>query len=292
MKEKQKIFRVNYLKIKNYERILKNLDKLGLVVIENVISKKKCDEFINILEKSFKKYNKFYFENKSKKLLTHSGSFQAKSVTNLHNKNEKFLKLLDYPIIFDLVNILLKQGSYNNSGEIISQAFAARTPMYSAKEQQLHNDARLVGSKFPIVVQVMWALDPFTSMNGSTRFVLGTHKSNNYPENEKKYKNEIVVKAKKGSIILFNGALWHGSSAVKSKNRKIRRWAIISSYSRWFLKPSYDFQKNTPINIYKKMNITQKDLLGYRYNPPKDEFTGNRSIQLEYEKPSKYSLPK
>ena len=39
------------------------------------------------------------------------------------------------------------------------------------------------------------------------------------------------------------------------------------------------------------VNKIQRDLLGFRFNPPKDEFTGNRTIQKKYSKPLKYTLP-
>ena len=40
------------------------------------------------------------------------------------------------------------------------------------------------------------------------------------------------------------------------------------------------------------MTKKQKDLLGFRYQPPIDEFTGNGSIQKKYLKPNHYKLPK
>ena len=47
-----------------------------------------------------------------------------------------------------------------------------------------------------------------------------------------------------------------------------------------------------PYPKYKEMNKRQKDLLGFRYHPPLDEFTGNRSIQKKHIKPVNYNLPK
>ena len=53
----------------------------------------------------------------------------------------------------------------------------------------------------------------------------------------------------------------------------------------------HDFQKNTPRSIYNKMNKTQRDLLGFRFNPPKDEFTGGRAKQKKHQKPENYTPP-
>ena len=110
-----------------------------------------------------------------------------------------------------------------------------------------------------------------------------------FPKNGKVYSGEKVIEAPSGSAIIFNGALWHGSG--KTKEEKTRRWGVICRYARWFLKPSYDFQNNTPKKIFNKMNKNQRDLLGFKFNPPKDEFTGNRAIQKKYSKQFNYTLP-
>ena len=78
------------------------------------------------------------------------------------------------------------------------------------------------------------------------------------------------------------------------KFKKIKeqdRWGMIFSYSRWFLKPDFDFNKNTPDKIFKKLNKNQKILLGFKSNPMKDEFTRASSLSYKFEKPSKYKLP-
>jgi len=273
----------------NVKQIIKNFNKTGVIVVENLLNKQKCNFFINLLEKSYSKYKNLYFANKLKKIATHSQSYNAKTVSNLHNKNIKFLKFLDHPTILPLVTSFLQQGSHMESDRIICQSFVARSPTGKAKSQQLHNDARMIGLRFPIVIQVMWALDNFTQNNGSTRFVLGSHKFMKFPKNGKTYKDEVIIEIPSGSAIIFNGAVWHGSSKIK--NVSSRRWGVVCRYARWFLKPSFNFQENTPKNIYNKMNKTQRDLLGFSYNTPKDEFSSDRTTQRKYSKPLNYTLP-
>ena len=166
----------------NIKKITESFNKTGVIVIENILNKKKCKYYINLLEKINSRYCHLYFGRKKKKILSHSQNFGAKSVSNLHNKNINFLKFIDHPITLRLVNSFLKQGSYMESGDIICQAFEARSPSGKSKGQQLHNDARLIGSHFPLIVQVMWALDHFTKENGATRFVIGSHKFMKFPK--------------------------------------------------------------------------------------------------------------
>ena len=273
----------------NTKKITKCFNNTGIVIIENILNKNKCDFYINLLEKIYLKYRRFNLKKNKGKILSHSGSYASKSLFNLHNKDVRFLKFIDHPITTRLVTLFLQQGSYKNSDDIICQQIAARSPASQTKNQQLHNDARIVGSFFPLVVQVMWALDPFTKSNGATRFVIGSHRFMKFPQNGKVYKEEKVVEVPTGSVIIFNGSLWHGSS--QTKKNLTRRWGLICRYARWFCKSSFDFQKNTPRSIYNKMNKTQRDLLGFRFNPPKDEFTGDRAKQKNHQKPENYTLP-
>ena len=55
---------------------------------------------------------------------------------------------------------------------------------------------------------------------------------------------------------------------------------------------SPDKEKNTPKNIFSKLNTSQKRLLGFHLTPPKDEFSRVRRISNTFEKPNKYNLPK
>ena len=109
-----------------------------------------------------------------------------------------------------------------------------------------------------------------------------------YAENGKKYPDELFLCAPKGSVIIFNGGLWHGSGTNMTDQT---RWAIVYSYARWFFKPSFDFNKNMPSEIYRQMNDRQKELLGYKYNPPQDEFMRISARSEAFEDPIDYCLP-
>ena len=274
----------------NIKKITKHFNDEGIIIIKNVLNKQKCNFFINLLEKNYTSYKHSYFTTKKKKIPTHSQDYNAKTVSNLHNKDIKFLKFLDHPIILPLVTSFLQQGSYMKSDKIICQSLVARSPIGKCNCQQLHNDARLIGSYFPLVIQVMWTLDRFTKNNGSTRFVIGSHRFMKFPKNRKVYNGEIVAEVPSGSAIIFNAALWHGSSKIKTSPN--RRWGIICRYARWFLKPSFDFNFNTPAKIYKRLNSFQKELLGFKFNPPKDEFERTSARSKKPIKPKNYYLPK
>ena len=132
-------------------------------------------------------------------------------------------------------------------------------------------------------------IDDFTKFNGATRLVSNSHKINAFPKYKKKYKKEKIIEGKKGSVLLLNASMWHGSSKKTSDDDRL---GMIFSYSRWFLKPSFDHTLNTPLKIYNKLSNYQRELLGFKFSSPKDEFERKSSRSSKNLKPAKnYILP-
>ena len=248
-----------------------NILKKGYTKIENVSNPKTCDEIKEISKK-------LYYNSKNKIKIKNP---LEETIYNLHNKNNIFKKFIDHKSIIGIVKEVLSAGSFNNNEHIILRQSAVRNPK-KGFAQQLHNDSRISGSKNPMIIQVIWLLDEFNKFNGATRVVPKSHLRNDFPKTNNKYSNEKFLTGRKGSVILFNAAMWHGSSE-KISNQE--RWGMIFSYARWFLKPSFDFNKNTPLKIYNKLNTYQKELLGFKFNPPKDEFTRGSARSKKPEKP-------
>ena len=250
---------------------INNILEKGYTKIENILKPEECNKIKAITKK-------LYLNSKNKIKVKNQ---LEETIYNLHNKGNIFKKFIDHKSIIGIVKETLSIGSFNNDEHIILRLTVARNPK-KGHAQQLHNDSRISGSKNPMIIQVIWLLDDFNKYNGATRIVPKSHLKNSFPEENKQYPNEKFLTGKKGSVILFNASMWHGS-AEKTSDQE--RWGMIFSYSRWFLKPSFDFNKNTPIKIYNKLSAYQKELLGFKFNPPKDEFTRRSARSKIPEKP-------
>ncbi len=287
--EEQQLFmqKINKKKIKS---IVDEVKQKGFVVIPNLISKKDSSNFCKQLNDDFKKYSKFYASpGKVKKKNLQSKALE-KTVFNLHNKNINWFKLFEHPLIIQILDILLKEGSYNNKEPYYLNNISARSPLKNAHNQQLHIDSGLPGVNYLLKVNALWCLNDFNKSNGTTTVLPGSHKKKTYPEDNKIYNKLNYINAQAGSVIIFDGSLWHGGSGGKIIDDD--RWGLILGYARWWIKPSFDFTKNTPSKIFNKLNDSQKKLLGFHLTSPKDEFTRVRRISDKFEKPIKYSLPK
>ncbi len=260
------------------QQYLKSLLKYGYVLIDNAISHKECDKIKNVYIKIFKKYKK--------KIKTKNPLEDA--IYNLHNKDDIFLKYIDHKKIIEIVKKSLSVRSYTKNDFIVLRQSAIRNPQ-KGHAQQLHNDTRIAGINCPLIIQVIWMIDEFNDLNGATRVVPNSHNFNKFPINNKKYKEELIINGNKGSVLLLNASMWHGSSKKVSNDDRL---GMIFSYSKWFLKGSFDHTLNTPLKVYRKLNTYQKELLGFKFSPPVDEFTSRSSRSNKNIKPKvDYTLP-
>lgn len=245
------------------EKYKKSLQDDGYALLENVISKKDAESYVA-------KLNAIYSELELSGKNIYPGGVGANErlIINLHNKDESFIDLVDCAPVIKLVGHLLQAGSYQNQEPYILTQFNARDPHLNRAPQQLHIDSRYPGPPFPLMVIALWIMNDFTISTGATHVVPGSHKFTAYPESGARYDTEKVVVAPAGSVLIYNASLWHGGGEKKVDTE---RWSIIVSYGRWFLKPSFDFTKNTPHSLYSKMSSKRRELFGFTSVPPHDE---------------------
>jgi ectoine hydroxylase-related dioxygenase (phytanoyl-CoA dioxygenase family) len=269
-------------------KIVKEIKDKGYVLIEGVLTSEECDLYKSFLVEDMNKYMGLHanVQNDQEKGLHNRTNENV--VFNLHNKRLEYFNLLGHPIILDVMNIILKEGSYLNNQPYYLYNNQARNPLQGS-EQQLHIDSRFPGTKYVLTANVIWMLDDFTEQSGATRIVPESHKSGEFAEDGKKYPNEKLVTASKGSLLIFDASLWHGSSY---KHNSDDRWCVTLGFTRSFRKPVFDYMQNTPSEIYDNLTDGQKELLGFKLIPPKDEFTRMREIAETFQTPNKYELPK
>lgn len=267
---------------------IKKFNDQGFMVIPDLISSTEADEFKKMLEDDYKKYSPHYPSNFKKTSHGLNDKSKEKVVYNLHNKSLKWYNLISHPKIISILDIILKEGSYKNSELYYMNNNSARNPLLNNPGQQLHSDSRLPGVNYCLVANVIWMIDDFTETNGATRVVPKSHKIREFAKDGEKHKDEILITGKKGSALIFNANLWHGGGPNIDGTS---RWAYALGYARWYIKPSFDYMRNTPLDIYESLTISQKKLMGFFNVPPKDEFTRLRRISDKPETPFDYKIP-
>lgn len=267
---------------------LSRLDSDGFTLLPELLSRSDCERFKAMLESDYTRYSPLYAS--AGKIIASSlvNKTGEKVVYNLHNKHLDWFRLFQHEAILPVLDVILKDGSYNDFEPYYLNNISARSPLKGHPGQQLHSDSNLPGVNYCIIANVLWLLDEFTLENGATRVVPGSHRLRKFALDGESHPDEIQITAPQGSAIIFNANIWHGGAENTTEES---RWAVALGYARWFIKPSFDYMYSTPHSIYLRMTETQKKLLGFHLLPPHDEFTRLRRRTDTPEQPHHYCLP-
>jgi len=127
--------------------------------------------------------------------------------------------------------------------------------------QPIHADDMVIPlakPHIPIVCNSMWALTDFTDANGATRLVPGSHVKDN-PVYGGAYET-IPAEMKKGSVLIWDGALWHGGGANKTDKR---RTGIAMNYCAGFIRQQENQQLGLKPDLVKTFSPRLQELVGY-----------------------------
>jgi len=130
------------------------------------------------------------------------------------------------------------------------------------KAQPIHADDQLIPldkPHRPLVCNTMWALTDFTEANGATRLVPGTHKAASDPVYGREYES-IPAEMSKGSVLVWNGSLWHGGGENRTGERRV---GIAMNYCAGFIRQQENQQLGIPAEIARRFDERLKRLVGY-----------------------------
>ena len=184
----------------------------------------------------------------------------ALRLANLINKNFLMRKVATIPeIIWGAYAVL--------NDEIKLSSIIFREPIKNMGNQELHIDwlaRESVDEKYG-EVKAMLYLDDSNISNGATSVVPGSHKILSYPSkyvNPKvEYKNEIIIEAKAGSLLILNSNTWHrGTKNVSGKRRRI----LNIDYRRRELKQLLNTKLYISEEIRNSLDENEKYLFGLR----------------------------
>ena len=110
----------------------------------------------------------------------------------------------------------------------------------------------------PIICNSMWAITDFTKANGATRLVPGSHRAPN-PEYGGAYET-IPAEMAKGSVLIWDGALWHGGGANRTD---ARRTGVAMNYCAGFIRQQENQQLGLAPELVRTFEPKLRDLVGY-----------------------------
>ena len=229
----------------NFEQKVMELKVHGFTIIKDVLKKHDVLELKEALIK---------LQENIGTISTHRGT--ASHVSNLVTQNEAFLKCIDHPKVLPYLDALM-------GDDLILGSLNSRIVRPGDGDQGLHGDIPhqfLRTNMAPVMMNTVWALSDYTDKNGATRVVPGSHNSGMaVPPEGFEVQHEVKAICPAGSVIIFNGQLWHGGGENQTLNE---RYALFGHYR---VKPWMRFQCDPhlefPQSFFEQLNDRQKSLL-------------------------------
>jgi ectoine hydroxylase-related dioxygenase (phytanoyl-CoA dioxygenase family) len=105
--------------------------------------------------------------------------------------------------------------------------------------QGMHLDTPMVPEPVPenpVTCNMMWVLDEFSLESGATLVVPGSHRKRTHPP-ARAIRQAIPLQAKKGSVAVFSGNLWHSAGARTIPGERV---GMTCYFQRMYLRPQED----------------------------------------------------
>ena len=197
-------------------------------------------------------------EQKAGKSHTYLANASAQRVWNLIDKGEIFEEAIQQPKMLAAMEYLL-------GTDCTLSSFTVNVLYPGAPDAGLHIDYPLSAMptprpSFPMVANSVWFLDDWTPENGATSCVPRSHQRlEALPESGVEYADELQICGPQGSVLIVNGAIWHGSSENRTN---VPRVGLLGFFCRSILKPQQAHLKLVSDDVISRATPTLKRLLG------------------------------
>jgi ectoine hydroxylase-related dioxygenase (phytanoyl-CoA dioxygenase family) len=232
-------------KTKNFH--IERVKRDGFTIVESAFERSLADELNATLER-------LECEHKIKPAMNGFEGHKTVRIYNLLAHGAPFTLVPAHASVLPIVEGALDAGCL-----ISSLSSIAIDPGEAA--QPIHSDDQVIPLDKPhraIVCNSMWALTDFTEANGATRLVPGSHKKPS-PEYGGQY-DTIPAEMKKGSVLVWDGSLWHGGGANKTDKR---RMGIAMNYCAGFIRQQENQQLGLSPELVKTFPQRLQELVGY-----------------------------
>jgi ectoine hydroxylase-related dioxygenase (phytanoyl-CoA dioxygenase family) len=226
---------------------LARLARDGFTIVENAIESSLIDALNAALDRLERALD-------AKPAMNGFEGHKTVRIYNLLAHGEVFARIPVHENVLPLIEGVLDPGCL-----ISSLSSIAIDPGETA--QPIHADDMVIPLDKPhraIVCNSMWALTDFTDANGATRLVPGSHRKPN-PDYGGSYET-IAAEMKKGSVLIWDGALWHGGGANRTGKR---RTGIAMNYCAGFIRQQENQQLGLSPDLVKTFPQRLQELVGY-----------------------------
>jgi len=249
------------------DRVLADLDRDGYSVVESLLSADEAAAVRNglreVLDRTPLGRNDFE-------------GYQTRRIYALFAKTRAFDALALHPLLLGVLDAVLGPSYQLSAPTGIEIGPGERA-------QGLHMDDGIYPLPRPhpeVVLNSMWALDDFTTENGATRVVPGSHRwTDRIPVDPDE---TVTITMPAGSVLFIVGTLWHGGGANRTDKPRL---GVLLEYAAGWLRQQENHVLAVPRDVVATLPERLQELIGYGIHPPFVGYVDGRHPRRVLERP-------
>jgi ectoine hydroxylase-related dioxygenase (phytanoyl-CoA dioxygenase family) len=229
------------------------LRELGCVVVENVLSPAEIDALTGAIAEleAGHPLGRNVFEGQ-----------RSHRLYSLIARGRPFEDIAQHPVALEILDATLQPNwLLSNCQSIRLYPGETRQPWHTDDGFYLVPRPRTD----PLGMSSIWALEPFTAVNGATEVVPGSHRWGREHPDDHEQLDVVAAEMAPGSVLWFDAALWHRGGANDSDGT---RSCMTLQYCQPWLRPQESQLLIAPPDVARGLPDRVRTMVGYSIHPP------------------------
>jgi ectoine hydroxylase-related dioxygenase (phytanoyl-CoA dioxygenase family) len=234
--------------------VVKQVREIGYAIVESVLS----DSFLQTTREAMYRVQEAIWRDVGVERLKRAGELGVLRLMLKYDPH--FFKFLEIPEVLAVIDGSVSSTAimHLQNGFILPSFPVAEAP--AIFQNTFHQDFPRVLNGYPASINVMFAIDEFSTATGATLVVPGTHQMTQPPTTDYLKDNAIPVECPSGSMVVFDSTLWHAAGANTSGRDRL---AINHQFTRSYIKQQIDYVRALGDAVVLDQSPRTQQLLGW-----------------------------
>jgi ectoine hydroxylase-related dioxygenase (phytanoyl-CoA dioxygenase family) len=170
-----------------------------------------------------------------------------------------FFEYLALPEVLAVVDATVSETAILHvQNGLLLPSFEGGTPQVF--QTRFHRDFPRILNGYLMSINTFFAIDEFTSTNGATFFVPGTHQKAGRPDDWYLETQAVSAECPAGSMLVFDSTVWHAAGDNTSGRDRL---ALNQQFTRSYVKQQVDYVRALGEDVVEALPDRTQQLLGW-----------------------------
>ena len=234
--------------------VLENVSNLGYAVVEGVLG----ESFLETTRTAMYRVQERILCDVGTERLERAGEI---GVLRLMMKYEPhFFKFLEIPEVLEVIDNTVSDTAIMHLQNGFILPSSGKEEILTVFQNRFHQDFPRVLNGYVASINIMFAIDDFSTENGATKVVPRTHQQTTVPDQKDLEQNAVAVECSAGSMFVFDSTLWHAAGPNTSGKDRL---AINHQFTRSYIKQQIDYVRALGDETVLEQQPRTQQLLGW-----------------------------